>query len=158
MPGPGVPRLSAALRSAGTQGRLAPGVRIGWLVLSGGVGAAVRDVLESDPSGPSTPDRRTLAGGVASGAYDTHLRRVRRTYRSRRAALVAGLRAALPQVAVTGMAAGVHCPLPLPAGDDARAARRLAREGTTVVPLRACQRGTGGPPGLLLGSAGPAPS
>lgn len=136
-----------------TSKTLAPALRIGWLVVHGAVRDAVREVLAAAPTGPSTLDQRTLAEMIASGAYDTHLRRMRRSYRTRRAALVRDLRATVPAGRVAGLDAGVHCLLEVDDADDARVARRLAQQGITVVPLSDCRDQPGLPAGLLLGYA-----
>ena len=106
---------------------LAPGVRIGWLVVPGRAREAVREALTADPAGPSTLDQRTLAELIASGAYDMHLRRMRRTYRTRRAAFIRSLSTALPAAEVGGLEAGVHCLLEMDDADDTAAAHELAR-------------------------------
>lgn len=132
---------------------LAPGVRIGWLVVAGRAGDAVREALAADPAGPSTLDQRTLAELIASGAYDTHLRRMRRTHRTRRAAFIRALRTALPAAQVVGLEAGVHCLLEMDGADDTAAAVQLARQGITAMPLSQCRHLPARPAGLLLGYA-----
>ena len=75
------------------------------------------------------------------------MRRVRLAYRRRRDRLVAAVRAAVPQVRVTGIAAGLHALLRLPPGQDedalvARAARHgLAIEGLSAYRLDAYRLG-----------------
>jgi GntR family transcriptional regulator/MocR family aminotransferase len=95
---------------------LAPGVRLGWLVLPGHL---IKDVAAAralaDRQGSSL-DQLTLAEFITSGAYDRHVRRSRLAYRRRRDRLVAALRRAAPQVRVTGIAAGLHALLELPPG------------------------------------------
>jgi GntR family transcriptional regulator/MocR family aminotransferase len=132
---------------------LAPGVRIGWLIAPGSTGSAVQEVLGSDPAGPSTMDQRTLAELIASGAYDTHLRRMRTSYRNRRAEFLSSLRAALPAARIAGLKAGVHCLLELDGADDTAAAHQLAQQGISVMPLSACRHLPTQPQGLLLGYA-----
>lgn len=80
-------------------------------------------------------DQLTLAQFIARGAYDRHVRRSRLAYRRRRDRLIGALQRRVPEVRVSGIAAGLHALLELPAGQDesevvARAARRgLAIEG-----------------------------
>ncbi len=132
---------------------LAPGVRIGWLVVPGRTGSAVQEVLADDPAGPSTMDQRTLAELIASGAYDTHLRRMRTAYRSRRTAFIHALRTAMPTARIVGLEAGVHCLLELDDADDTAAAHQLAQQGITAMPLSACRNVPTRSAGLLLGYA-----
>lgn len=136
-----------------TSKTLAPALRIGWLVVHGAVRDAVRDVLAAAPAGPSTLDQLTLAELIASGAYDTHVRRMRRSYRTRRALLIRSLQETLPAARVVGLDAGVHCLLELDGADDTRAASRLAQHGITVMPVSECRLRPGPPAGLLLGYA-----
>jgi GntR family transcriptional regulator/MocR family aminotransferase len=108
---------------------LAPGFRLGWLVLPGHL---IDDVVAArtlaDRQG-STLDQLVLAEFITSGAYDRHVRRSRLAYRRRRDRLVTALRRAAPQVRVTGIAAGLHALLELPPGrrEDDIIARAAAR-------------------------------
>jgi GntR family transcriptional regulator/MocR family aminotransferase len=136
-----------------TSKTLAPAVRIGWMIVHGPVRDAARQVLAAEPAGPSTLDQRTLAELIASGAYDTHLRRMRRSYRTRRAAFVRHLQAAVPTARVVGLEAGVHCLLHTEGADDARAAHRLQQQGILVSPLSECHHPPARQAGLLLGYA-----
>jgi GntR family transcriptional regulator/MocR family aminotransferase len=81
---------------------LAPGLRLGWLVLPQRL---VDEVAETRrlTGGPSALDQLVLAELIESGAYDRHVRRARHAYRRRRDRLTAALR--LP---VAGVAAGMH--------------------------------------------------
>ena len=142
---------------AGTASKsLAPGLRLGWLVLPAGLVDEVVAVKSATGRLSSSLDQLTLAEFFASGAYDRQVRRVRLAYRRRRDRLVAAVRAAAPQVRVTGIAAGLHALLRLPPDkqEDALVARAI-RHGLAVEGLSAYRMGgDGGGPGQDGGGAG----
>jgi GntR family transcriptional regulator/MocR family aminotransferase len=136
---------------------LAPGLRLGWLVLPAGLAAEVAAARALADRQGSAFDQLTLAEFIRSGQYDRQVRRARLAYRRRRDRLAATLRQQAPGQRVTGIAAGLHALLELPAGlaeDDvvARAARRgLAVEG--LAPY--CAPGHPRGPALVLGYGTP---
>lgn len=87
---------------------LAPALRIGWLVLPGRLVDAVVGAKALSDAGCPTIDQLALARMIENGAYDRHLRTVRRRYRARRDALVQAVGRHLPGARVTGLAAGLH--------------------------------------------------
>ena len=94
---------------AGTASKsLAPGLRLGWLVVPPRLLDAVTAELAA---GPSALDQLTLAEFITSGGYDRQIRRARLAYRRRRDRLAAALRRQGLQV--TGIAAGLHAVLEL---------------------------------------------
>ncbi|WP_327317382.1 MocR-like pyridoxine biosynthesis transcription factor PdxR [Streptomyces sp. NBC_01235] len=110
---------------------LAPGLRLGWMVLPQGV---VEEVVAAkggvDTSG--VLDQLTLAEFITSGAYDRHVRAARTRYRRRRDALVSALAGRAPAIRVTGIAAGLHAVLRLPAGTEPSVVRAAAYQGLAV--------------------------
>jgi GntR family transcriptional regulator / MocR family aminotransferase len=109
---------------AGTASKsLAPVLRLGWLVVPPRLLDAVVAQLTAVPSGL---DQLTLAEFIESGAYDRQIRRARLAYRRRRDRLAASLRARGRHV--TGIAAGLHAVLDLPAADTERALVAQAAE------------------------------
>ncbi len=138
-----------------TSKTLAPGLRIGWMVLPAHlVNAAVLSKGLAD-TGSSVMDQVALAQFLTSGGYDRHLRQMRRRYQVRRNALLRALARHLPDATVLGAAAGVHLTVRFPEGfpiDDlvAHAARMRIR----VEPLAPCYAAPAtAPPGLMLGYA-----
>ena len=94
---------------AGTASKsLAPGLRLGWLVVPPRLLDAVTAELAA---GPSALDQLTLAEFITSGGYDRQIRRARLAYRRRRDRLAAALRR--QGLHVTGIAAGLHAVLEL---------------------------------------------
>jgi GntR family transcriptional regulator/MocR family aminotransferase len=136
---------------------LAPGMRLGWLIAPRRMQPALLAAKhDSDLGNPALP-QLVLARLLASGDYERHLRQVRVRQRRRRDALLAGLREHLPRARVTGVAAGLHLLIMMPAGTgDVILADRAAREGVLVHPL-SWHRLKPGPPGLVLGYAAHAP-
>ncbi|MFJ2396194.1 PLP-dependent aminotransferase family protein [Streptomyces sp. NPDC087843] len=108
---------------------LAPGLRLGWLVLPPSIGPEVIAAKGEADWSCGVLDQLTLAEFLTSGAYDRHVRAARLRYRRRRDALVAQLAARAPGVRATGIAAGLHVVLRLPPGTERPALRAAAWHG-----------------------------
>jgi GntR family transcriptional regulator / MocR family aminotransferase len=140
---------------------LAPGLRLGWLVLPA-------PLLEPIVAGREATDHATSslvqsAGAVflSNGDLDRHLRRTRRVYRRRRDALIAALARWMPDATPSGVAAGLHVLVTLPGlHDESEIVGRAHAAGVGVYPLSPFR--TSGrfdePPALVLGygTLGPA--
>jgi GntR family transcriptional regulator/MocR family aminotransferase len=138
-----------------TSKTLAPGLRIGWMVMPPQlVGAATLAKSLAD-TGSSVMDQIAFGQLLNSGGYDRHLRQMRRRYLTRRNALLDALARHLPQATVLGAAAGVHLTVRFPDGYPiADLVRRAAAMRVNVEPLAPCYADpASAPPGLLLGYA-----
>ena len=144
---------------AGTASKsLAPGLRLGWLAVPAPLLDEVIAVKEAAGAHASSLDQLTLAEFLTSGGYDRQIRHARLAYRRRRDRLAAMVRRQAPQVAVTGIAAGLQALLSLPNGqsEDDIIAQAAAR-GLAIDGLASYQ--TGGPqhgPALVIGYGRPA--
>lgn len=136
---------------------LAPGVRLGWMVLPRELVRPVTERLATVAVQTSALDQLTLAELIRSGAYDKHVRRSRLAYRRRLERLLGVLERAAPELTTAGLAAGLHTILELPAGSEeddvarAAAARGLAVEGLGHYAAPGHDRG----PALVIGYATP---
>jgi GntR family transcriptional regulator / MocR family aminotransferase len=102
---------------AGTASKtLAPGIRLGWLVLPTDLIDGVVHAKSLADRNSSAIDQLALAEFVVSGAYDRRIRRSRVIYRRRRDRLAAALRLQAPRVRISGIAAGLHALVELPGG------------------------------------------
>ncbi|WP_449063990.1 aminotransferase-like domain-containing protein, partial [Planomonospora algeriensis] len=106
---------------------LAPGLRLGWVVAPPHIAGAVRRARAEQDMGSPVLEQHVLADLLRTGAYDRHLRRMRREYRARRDALVRALAEHLPEITVWGVSAGLHLFAELPGGWDERAVAAAAR-------------------------------
>jgi GntR family transcriptional regulator / MocR family aminotransferase len=131
---------------------LVPALRLGWIVAPRElVDEAERTKLLLDIFSP-TLDQLTLARFLTSGEYSRHVRRARTTYRRRRDGVLAALRNHLPELAIEGVAAGVHLLLRLPPGaSDSAIADAAQNEGIAVTPLSAFQLAPAEAGGLVIG-------
>ena len=94
---------------AGTASKsLAPGLRLGWLVLPADLVDEVALEKALADMGSDVIGQLTFARLITSGAYDRHVRVLRRRHRSRRDAMVAAVGRHLPGAQVQGIAAGLH--------------------------------------------------
>lgn len=138
---------------------LAPGLRLGWIAAPPGLARAVRLAREELDLGSPVIEQYALAHLIAGGAYDRHLRRMRREYRRRRDALVGALAEHLPRLAVRGISAGLHLyAVPDPkagAGTDASGLAGAARAAGLSAEVATPALGTaeGRPAGLVIGFA-----
>lgn len=139
---------------AGTASKtLAPGLRLGWLVLPPRLLGFVHEEQRLQDYGISRIEQHALAVLIASGDYDRHLRRMRLIYRKRRQALITALAEFVPQAVVTGISAGLHASIILPARyDEAELAAVAARRGLAFTYMsRHTLGGDVGPTTLLVG-------
>ncbi|MGW1892628.1 MocR-like pyridoxine biosynthesis transcription factor PdxR [Streptomyces sp. NPDC002004] len=118
---------------------LAPGLRLGWLVVPAELAEEVVERKRTMDLGNPTLDQEALARFVERGDYDRHLRRCRRVYQERRDALVGALQEEFPGARVTGIAAGLHVIARLPEryGPQELFLARAAQAGVAVRPLSA---------------------
>jgi GntR family transcriptional regulator/MocR family aminotransferase len=138
-----------------TSKTLAPGLRIGWMVLPPQLIGPIRLSKTLADTGSSVMDQIAFASLMSTGGYDRHLRQMRRRYLLRRNALLEALARYLPQATVLGAAAGVHLTVRFPDGYPiADLVRRAAAMRVNVEPLAPCYADPAtAPPGLLLGYA-----
>jgi GntR family transcriptional regulator/MocR family aminotransferase len=135
---------------------LSPGIRLGWAVLPDELSASVTEELLRTVLHLSGIDQLALADFLQRGEFDRHIRRMRLVYKRRRDALISALETQLPQLRVSGIAAGLHVVVELPSSVseeavcEEAAARGLAIESLSyhALPDYEC------PPGLLIGYAG----
>jgi GntR family transcriptional regulator / MocR family aminotransferase len=119
---------------AGTASKtLAPGFRLGWLVLPRELVEPFAEAKLLADRGSPILDQLAFADFLARGEFDRHLRRMRPMYRSRRDALLRALARHLPQLDPAGVAAGLHLVAWLPDDlDEATVIAAAAREGVAV--------------------------
>ncbi|MGC0315058.1 PLP-dependent aminotransferase family protein [Kitasatospora acidiphila] len=97
---------------------LSPALRLGWLVLPSALVDAVTQTKKACDVGSPTLDQLALAHLIDSGAYERHLRRIRKHYHCHRDALVSALGRHLPHAEITGIAAGIHLVVRSPGAPD----------------------------------------
>jgi len=97
---------------------LAPGLRLGWLVVPPDLLDAVLTARSATDHMTASIVQATFAEFLERGDLDRHLRRTRRIYRQRRDALVDALALYLPGARVGGVSAGLSAFVTLPPGLD----------------------------------------
>ncbi|WP_433722711.1 PLP-dependent aminotransferase family protein [Nocardia sp. CA-129566] len=97
---------------------LAPALRLGWMVLPQTLIDRVVAAKRDHDTGSPVIEQLALADLIGSGAYERHLRHIRRLYRQRRDRLLSSLRDHIPDVEVTGASGGLHLVVELPRSPD----------------------------------------
>ena len=137
---------------AGTASKtLAPGLRLGWLVLPARLVDAVADAKKLADRGSPVLDQLAFADFLDRGEFDRHLRRMRPALPAppRRAARRPAR--ARPRLEPAGIAAGLHLVAYLPDGiDETAVIEAAARRGLTVHGLAPYRIAGEGPPGAPL--------
>jgi GntR family transcriptional regulator/MocR family aminotransferase len=151
--------------------RLAPGVRLGWVLSPSWLTGALTFEKGLADGGSPVLEQLALADFIARGELERHLRRMRLRYRERREALLGALARSVPGARVVGIGAGLFVLVELgvavseEAVVSAAAARGVGVEGlawhrfaagelaSAGLPGPAGPPGPPGPPGLVLGFA-----
>ena len=138
-----------ALQSIDTEGRviyvgtfskaLSPQLRLGYMVLPHALVPVFRQAKRLADRHAPMLEQQVLASLIDSGAYERHVRRMRRENERRRAALLQAITQYLPKdVRIDGTAAGLHVVLWLPslsAQQEAALVATARREGVGVYPV-----------------------
>jgi GntR family transcriptional regulator/MocR family aminotransferase len=111
---------------------LAPGVRLGWMVLPEELVPQIAAAKGLGDYMSSALEQLTLAEFITSGAYDRHVRSMRLRYRRRRDQLVTALAQRAPHVRVAGIAAGLQAVVELPHGTERSVVQAATRQGLEV--------------------------
>jgi GntR family transcriptional regulator/MocR family aminotransferase len=140
---------------AGTASKtLAPGLRLGWLVVPGHL---VEDVAEAKiiaDRGSPVIDQLAFADFLIRGEFDRHLRRMRPVYRHRRDVLLDALRELTPDLVPAGVSAGLHLVTWLPPDlPEVAVVDEAARCGLGVYGVAPYRISSSGPGGLIFGYA-----
>jgi GntR family transcriptional regulator/MocR family aminotransferase len=141
---------------AGTASKtLAPGLRLGWLVLPSGLVDRVAKAKLAADRGSAILDQLTFADFLARGEFDRHLRRMRPIYRRRRDTLLDALGKRLPDFRPTGVSAGFHLVTWLPPDlSETVVVEAAAQRGIGVYGIAPFRGGHPGDQGLIFGYAG----
>jgi GntR family transcriptional regulator/MocR family aminotransferase len=140
---------------AGTASKtLAPGLRLGWLVVPRRLVDDVAEAKTLADRGSPVLDQLAFADFLARGEFDRHLRRMRPVYRRRRDALLGALRSTLPDFEPAGIAAGLHLVAYVPRDlDETKLVEAVARRGVAINGLAPYRLSSEGRAGLIFGYA-----
>ncbi len=140
---------------AGTASKtLAPGLRLGWLVVPPALVDDVAAAKTLADRGSPVLDQLAFANFLARGEFDRHLRRMRPVYRRRRDALLAALHSELPDFEPAGIAAGLHLVAYMPHDlDETTLVEAAERRGLAIYGLAPYRLSHPGRPGLIFGYA-----
>jgi GntR family transcriptional regulator/MocR family aminotransferase len=131
---------------------LAPGLRIGWLVLPDLLVGALAQAKYATDLATGVWEQATLSEFITSGEMDRHIRRTGTRYQARRDRLVAELTARLPGWTIAGAGAGLHVLVYPSAGREERELVSLAqRSGLDARPLGDYAVAETDRPGLVIG-------
>jgi len=138
---------------AGTASKtLAPGLRLGWLILPSRLVEPTSMAKVIDDRGSPVFDQLTFADFVTRGEFDRHLRRMRPRYRRLRDTLVDRLAEQVPDLVSIGVSAGLHLMTWLPPDLTEAAVTNAALErGLGVYGLAPYWVDKAGPEGLVFG-------
>lgn len=115
---------------------IAPALRLGWIVVPDRLLGAVADA-KGRVDTVSVLDQLIFTEFVTSGAFDSHIRSRRQSYRRRRTQLVDAVQSRASGIRVIGMQAGLQAVLILPVGTEAWVLQAAARRGLLVSGLSA---------------------
>jgi GntR family transcriptional regulator/MocR family aminotransferase len=141
---------------AGTASKtLAPGLRLGWLILPAWLVEAMSEAKLADDRGSPVLEQLAFADFVARGEFDRHLRRMRPRYRLLRDTLVDRLAERLPELVPVGVSAGLHVMTWLPPElSESAVAEAASERGLGVYGLAPYWMAGRGPAGLVFGYGG----
>jgi len=130
---------------------LAPGLRLGWLVVPPALVPSITTVKQAADNGSAAFDQLAFADLLDRGELDHHLRRMRPIYRARRDALLESLSRHLPDFRPAGASAGLHVLAYVPPGiDEAGLVAAASSAGIGLAGLTP-RRVAPGPAGLIFG-------
>ena len=105
---------------------MAPGIRLGWLLVPRALTGAVLEDKRLSSRGAPALDQLALATLLESGRYDRHVRRMGQVYRRRRDVLARAVTDHAPGLRLVGLEAGCHAVLELPEGVTEQDVERAA--------------------------------
>jgi GntR family transcriptional regulator / MocR family aminotransferase len=140
---------------AGTASKtLAPGLRLGWLVVPPHLLADVVEAKVLADRGSPVIDQLAFADFLTRGEFDRHLRRMRPIYRLRRDALLQALQRRMPELEPDGISAGLHLVAWLPPElDEEDVVEAAVGRGVGVYGITPYRISTPGAGGLIFGYA-----
>jgi GntR family transcriptional regulator/MocR family aminotransferase len=134
--------------------RLAPGMRMGWMLPPSWLSWALISAKAIEDAGSEIAGQLALADFIARGELERHLRRMRLRYRQRGEFLRAALARHLPAWRPGPASGGLHVAVVLPDDTDESALlTAAARRGVGIEGLSLHSYTGDGPPGLVLGHA-----
>ncbi len=134
--------------------RLAPGMRLGWMLPPSWLSWALISAKAIEDGGSEITGQLALADFIQRGEFEAHLRRMRLRYEQRRRTLVAALARSLPDWRPSAASGGLHVLVGLPEEVEEPALLAAAtRRGVGVQGLSLHSYTGRQPPGVVLGYA-----